>query len=168
MIIWCTTTKIIQRCIQDVSFSALAKKTYSSNLMIHTQCNSFQEVQENIETALYARLYLGNQPRRWMKSHHFSSRERSNLLYNQWRREKTLWSTHWGQTTMYLHICLFMRPHRKVVLQLCTYYKMFVMLKVFRLPPENPLVWQLSLTDDEIEKIVSGRLKVLFYLTCLT
>ncbi|PRP75555.1 hypothetical protein PROFUN_09041 [Planoprotostelium fungivorum] len=34
---------------------------------------------------------------------------------------------------------------------------LFVMLKVYRLPPENPLTWQLSLVDDEIEKIVAGR-----------
>eukprot|EP00727_Mastigamoeba_balamuthi_P007114 m51a1_g3022 hypothetical protein (553) ;mRNA; f:872780-874780 len=36
---------------------------------------------------------------------------------------------------------------------------LFVMLRVFRLPKENPMVYQVSLVDDEIEKLLSGRTK---------
>lgn len=33
----------------------------------------------------------------------------------------------------------------------------FVMHRIFRIPRENPLLWQVSLVDDEVEKILSGR-----------
>jgi hypothetical protein len=37
--------------------------------------------------------------------------------------------------------------------------QLFVMLKVFRIPAGNPIVWQLSLVDSEIEKLIYGRLQ---------
>eukprot|EP00002_Diphylleia_rotans_P026343 TRINITY_DN5243_c0_g1_i2.p1 TRINITY_DN5243_c0_g1~~TRINITY_DN5243_c0_g1_i2.p1 ORF type:complete len:572 (+),score=71.64 TRINITY_DN5243_c0_g1_i2:114-1829(+) len=40
--------------------------------------------------------------------------------------------------------------------QLCL-HTLFVMIKIFRLPPENPLVWQTSLIDNEITEIIRGR-----------
>ena len=35
---------------------------------------------------------------------------------------------------------------------------LFVMLKVFRLPKDLPMVWQTSLRDNEIEDILHGRI----------
>lgn len=40
--------------------------------------------------------------------------------------------------------------------ELCVHI-LFVMLKVFRLPADNPLVWQKSLLDSEISKLLSER-----------
>ena len=33
---------------------------------------------------------------------------------------------------------------------------LFVMVKVLRISPENPLAWQKSLTDAEIEQVLNG------------
>eukprot|EP00667_Euglena_gracilis_P009731 EG_transcript_9897 len=42
--------------------------------------------------------------------------------------------------------------------ELCVHI-LFVMLKVYRIPAQNPIVWQTALLDDEIAKILSGRLQ---------
>lgn len=39
--------------------------------------------------------------------------------------------------------------------QLCTHL-LFVMIKVLRVPEDNPMAWQLSLVDSEIDAILSG------------
>ena len=31
------------------------------------------------------------------------------------------------------------------------------MLKIFRIAPDNPLIWQLAYTDTEIDKIIANR-----------
>lgn len=40
--------------------------------------------------------------------------------------------------------------------ELCIHL-LYVMIKILRLPENNPLVWQLSLTDSEVDKIAEGR-----------
>ena len=42
--------------------------------------------------------------------------------------------------------------------ELCIHI-LFVMLKIYRIPPTNPVVWQQSLLDDEITQILTGRLQ---------
>ncbi len=34
---------------------------------------------------------------------------------------------------------------------------LFVLVKVLRVPSENPLIWQASLLDNEVEQILRGR-----------
>lgn len=41
--------------------------------------------------------------------------------------------------------------------QLC-FHLLFVMIKVLRVPSDNPIAWQLSLVDSEIEAVLSGEL----------
>ena len=34
---------------------------------------------------------------------------------------------------------------------------MFVLIKIFRIPEDNPVCWQYSLTDAEVMQVLSGR-----------
>jgi hypothetical protein len=34
---------------------------------------------------------------------------------------------------------------------------MFVLLKIYRIPAENPIIWQQSLIDSEVTAILQGR-----------
>eukprot|EP00761_Pharyngomonas_kirbyi_P010489 gb/GECH01010509.1/.p1 GENE.gb/GECH01010509.1/~~gb/GECH01010509.1/.p1 ORF type:complete len:628 (+),score=78.77 gb/GECH01010509.1/:1-1884(+) len=45
-------------------------------------------------------------------------------------------------------------------LTLCIHI-LYVMIKVFRIPPQNPVVWQLSLIDREISEILNGRMVIM-------
>ena len=42
--------------------------------------------------------------------------------------------------------------------ELCEHI-IFVLVRVFRMPVENPLVWQLSLTEREIAELMRGRVR---------
>lgn len=36
-------------------------------------------------------------------------------------------------------------------------HQLFVLVKLLRIPAENPLIWQASLLDNEVEQILRGR-----------